>query len=136
MSDLNRRQARFVEEYLIDLNATQAAIRAGYSNKTAYSQGQRLLKKVEVAAAIQAAQIEVSRRANIAVDDVVTGLLAEAEGREDSTPSSRVAAWSHLGRHLGMFNDRLNLEASSGIAELMARIDGRTRGLSPRSKVD
>ena len=133
---LTPKQARFVEEYLIDLNATQAAIRAGYSEKTAYSQGQRLLKKVEIAAAIQAAQIEVSRRTHIAVDDIVTGLLAEAEGREDSTPSSRVAAWSHLGRHLGMFNDRLNLEASSGIAELMARIDGRTRGLSPRSKVD
>ncbi len=126
---LTPKQARFVEEYLIDLNATQAANRAGYSKKTAYSQGQRLLKKVEVAAAIQAAQIEVSRRTHIAVDDVVTGLLAEAEGREDSTPSSRVAAWSHLGRHLGMFNDRLNLEAGSGIAELMARIDGRTRGL-------
>ena len=130
------KQARFVEEYLIDLNATQAAIRAGYSNKTAYSQGQRLLKKVEIAAAIQAAQIEVSKRAKIAVDDVVAGLLVEAEGREDSTPSSRVAAWSHLGRHLGMFNDRLNLEAGSGLAELMARIDGRTRGLSPGSKVD
>ena len=133
---LTPKQARFVEEYLVDLNATQAAIRAGYSNKTAYSQGQRLLKKVDVAAAIQAAQIEVRRRTNIAVDDVVTGLLAEAEGREDSTSSSRVAAWSHLGRHLGMFNDRLNLEAGSGIAELMARIDGRTRGLSPGSKVD
>ena len=133
---LTPKQARFVEEYLIDLNATQAAIQAGYSKKTAYSQGQRLLKNVEVAAAIQAAQIEVSRRAKIAVDDVVTGLLAEAEGRADSTPSSRVAAWSHLGRHLGMFNDRLNLEAGSGIVELMARIDGRTRGLSPGSKVD
>ncbi len=133
---LTPKQARFVEEYLIDLNATQAAIRAGYSKKTAYSQGQRLLKKVEVAAYIQAAQIEVSRRAKIAVDDVVTGLLAEAEGRADSTPSSRVAAWSQLGRHLGMFNDRLNLEAGVGIVELMARIDGRTRGLLPGSKVD
>jgi len=42
----------FVAEYLVDLNATQAAIRAGYSPKTAYSSGQRLLKHVEVAAAI------------------------------------------------------------------------------------
>ncbi len=41
MSDLTPKQARFVEEYLIDLNATQAAIRAGYSKKTAKQQGQR-----------------------------------------------------------------------------------------------
>lgn len=46
------KQERFVAEYLVDLNATQAAIRCGYSEKTAYSQGQRLLKHVEVSAAI------------------------------------------------------------------------------------
>ena len=49
---LPNRQARFVAEYLIDLNATKAAIRAGYSKKTAYSQGQRLLKNVEVASQV------------------------------------------------------------------------------------
>lgn len=49
-------EARFVAEYLKDLNATEAAKRAGYSPKTAYSQGQRLLKRVEVAAAIRAGQ--------------------------------------------------------------------------------
>lgn len=42
------RQEKFCVEYLIDLNATQAAIRAGYSKKTAYSAGQRLLKDVEI----------------------------------------------------------------------------------------
>lgn len=45
---LNKRQKKFCEEYLIDLNATQAALRAGYSPKTAYSSGQRLLKDVEI----------------------------------------------------------------------------------------
>lgn len=45
---LNKQQRMFADEYLIDLNATQAAIRAGYSENTAYSQGQRLLKHVEV----------------------------------------------------------------------------------------
>lgn len=52
---LNAKQLRFVQEYLIDLNATQAAIRSGYSEKTAYSQGQRLLKNVEIASAIKEA---------------------------------------------------------------------------------
>lgn len=45
---LTAKQKRFCDEYLIDFNATQAAIRAGYSERTAYSQGQRLLKNVEV----------------------------------------------------------------------------------------
>ena len=45
---LTEKQKRFCDEYLIDLNATQSAIRAGYSEKTAYSAGQRTLKNVEV----------------------------------------------------------------------------------------
>lgn len=45
---MTAKQKRFCDEYLIDLNATQAAIRAGYSEKTAYSSGQRMLKNVEV----------------------------------------------------------------------------------------
>lgn len=49
---LNYKQAAFVAEYLIDFNATQAAIRAGYSERTAGAQGHRLLKNVEIAAAI------------------------------------------------------------------------------------
>jgi phage terminase small subunit len=53
---LRPKQARFVAEYLIDLNATHAAIRAGYSAKTAQQQGYQLLQKTSVAAAIQAGQ--------------------------------------------------------------------------------
>lgn len=48
MPTLNPKQQRFCEEYVIDLNATQAAIRAGYSEKTAYSIGQENLKKPEI----------------------------------------------------------------------------------------
>lgn len=51
--NLTERQKRFGDEYFIDLNLTQAAIRAGYSEKTAYSAGQRLLKNVEVQKYIQ-----------------------------------------------------------------------------------
>lgn len=60
MAKLNEKQKRFCEEYLVDLNATQAAIRAGYSEKTAYSMGQRLLKNVEVKTYV-AGQIEKIR---------------------------------------------------------------------------
>jgi len=68
------KQARFVEEYLVDLNATQAAIRAGYSAKTAGSQGQRLLMNVEIQATISAAQSAMSTRTGITQDRVMAEL--------------------------------------------------------------
>jgi phage terminase small subunit len=65
------RQTQFVAEYLIDLNATRAAERAGYSPKTAYSQGQRLLKHVEVKRAIQAAMDKRADKLEITADRVL-----------------------------------------------------------------
>lgn len=73
-ASLSAKQARFVEEYLLDLNATQAAIRAGYSRKTAEQQGPRLLGNVGVAAAIAAAQAARSKRTEITQDRVLAEL--------------------------------------------------------------
>ena len=53
-SGLTPRQARFVKEYLVDLNGTQAAIRAGYSSRTANEQAARLLANISVKAAVEA----------------------------------------------------------------------------------
>ncbi len=104
------KQQRFVDEYMVDLNATQAAIRAGYSEHTAAEQGHQLLQKPSVIEAVQVAQDAVSKRVEVTVDDVVTGLLAEAEGKKDSTAGSRVAAWTQLGKHLGMDRRDINLK--------------------------
>lgn len=71
---LTPKQARFVDEYLIDLNATAAATRAGYSEKTAYQQGSRLLSNVEVAAAVTAAQEKRAERTQINADRVLQEL--------------------------------------------------------------
>jgi len=117
---LTPKQARFVEEYQVDLNATQAAVRSGYSAKTAKSQGQRLLTNVAIVAAVQAAQTEISERVEITVDEVVAGLLAEAQDMEAGTPGSRVAAWSHLARHLGMDRRDIQLRLEHAPAEDMA----------------
>ncbi len=116
MSDLTPKQARFVEEYLIDLNATQAAIRAGYSKKTANEQGAQLLAKLSIRQAVAEAQAIRSKRTEITQDEVIQGLKKEAtlEG-EGSSHSARVSAWAHLGKHLGMFTDNLNLGGSVGL---------------------
>jgi phage terminase small subunit len=68
------KQARFVEEYTLDLNATQAAIRAGYSPKTAYRTGADLLKKPQVSQLIDQARIERSRRVKMDADLVLQRL--------------------------------------------------------------
>lgn len=72
------KQARFVAEYLVDLNATQAAIRAGYSAKTAGQTGFDLLKKPEIAEAIAAAQQERAQRTHITADRVLRELARVA----------------------------------------------------------
>lgn len=75
---LNPKQERFCQDYVIDLNATQAAIRAGYSEKTAYSIGQRLLKNVEVQRRIGELQKELQERNRLKADDVINELRALA----------------------------------------------------------
>lgn len=71
---LNPKQHRFVDEYLCDLNATQAAIRAGYSEKTAASQGERLLRNVEIQTALQERMKAREQRTEITQDRVLTEL--------------------------------------------------------------
>ena len=79
MKELTPKQARFVEEYLIDLNATQAAIRAGYSAKTANDQIGKLLATPHVKAAIEAGKVSRSERTQIDAAWVLRRLAAEAE---------------------------------------------------------
>lgn len=124
------KQQRFVDEYLVDLNATQAAIRAGYSPKTAYAKGCGLLKKPEIVAAIANRQAELREHTGITQEYVVNGFqeIAERcmqkapvmvfdkvereyvqaqddEGRDiwqfDATNANR--AFENLGKHLGIY---------------------------------
>jgi phage terminase small subunit len=68
---MNNRQKLFVKEYLVDLNATRAAKSAGYSERTAYSAGQRLLKHVEVSAAIAQKTEKLAQKLDISVEYVL-----------------------------------------------------------------
>lgn len=132
---LTDKQKRFIEEYLIDLNATQAAIRAGYSERTAYSIGEENLKKPEIKRAIDEAQLNRSNRVQITQDDVIRMLIENIEKSsgvkqvvitqtrksEDGEfvgddvaqfvyePSSVNKALELLGKHLGMFKDKLDV---------------------------
>lgn len=72
--ELTAKEFRFVEEFLVDLNATHAAIRAGYSEKTAKEIGYELLRKPDVQAAITAAMSARSQRTRVTQDRVLTAI--------------------------------------------------------------
>jgi phage terminase small subunit len=127
---LTPKQARFVDEYLVDLNATQAAIRAGYSVKSAERIGLETLARPAVAAAIREAEAARSERVQVSADYVVENLteivercmqrapvmvrqgretvhLIDDEGRHVWQFDARGAtgALALIGRHLGMFGE-------------------------------
>jgi phage terminase small subunit len=126
MKSLTPKQKRFVDEYLVDLNSTQAAIRSKYSEKTAYSIGHEILKKPEVQQAIEAGQLQVEVRTGVTVDFVIQNLVTvvnrcmQAErviGRDGEwtgdyrfNAAGATRALELLGRHLGMFLDRVKID--------------------------
>lgn len=79
------KQRKFAEEYVIDCNATQAAIRAGYNEKTAYSQGQRMLKNVEVKKHIDELLEKISSAKTADAQEVMEYLTSVLRGESQST---------------------------------------------------
>lgn len=113
MAKLTAKQERFCIEYIIDLNATQAAIRAGYSKKTANRIASENLSKLDIQRKIQELQQERSERTEITQDKVLKelagiGFAPITKGRIRAADKTK--ALELLGRHLGMFTDKLQIE--------------------------
>lgn len=148
---MNAKQKRFCDEYLIDLNATQAAIRAGYSPKTAYVIADENLKKPYIKAYVEQRMKERSERTNITQDEVIGELtkiafsnttdfvhvvtkdqkqrvvIKDTDELDDDQkaaiksikprlygieiePYDKLKALELLGRHLGMFTDKIEIK--------------------------
>lgn len=134
MPKLTDKQKEFVRQYLVDLNATQAAVRAGYSVKTAYRQGADLLQKTSIREAIEKAQAKRARRVEVTQDYVLSNLVEVVERTmqrapvtdrkgEQVTDEEGRAVWTFdakganralelLGKHLGIFTDKIRAEVS------------------------
>lgn len=107
---LTPKQSMFVKEYLIDLNATQAAIRAGYSKKNADKIGHELLGKTGVSKAISEAIEKREARTEWAQDDVLRRIReAHDEASKRGQMSAAIRALELYGKHLGIFSDKLDL---------------------------
>jgi len=173
---LTPKQMRFVDEYLVDFNATQAAIRAGYKAKTAHVIGAENLRKPKIAEEIARRQKDLQKRTEVSQERVVKELarsafadvtdyayvmqaIIERDGVKvpvesaviketcDLTDDQRAAiasikqgangveiklhdkikALELLGRHIGMFTDKLEVKGAIDIASVLAAARGRVR---------
>ena len=146
--DLNPKQKSFATEYLVDLNATQAAIRAGYSENTAGSQAHDLLKKPEIQKLIQAGMDQRAAKTEITAEYVLTKIketierCSQAEPvmvfDKDSKQMVETGEWQFkeqgvlkgcelLGRHLKLFTDKVEAKVEGAIDLRVSVIDVQER---------
>lgn len=174
---MNAKQRRFCEEYLIDLNATAAAKRAGYSERTAYSQGHDLLKKPEIQDRIQSLQLERAASTGITAERVLQELakigfsdvsdllnldgnalsvrapseipkdarkaISSVKVRKDANDESEIiefkfwdklSALEKLGKHLGMWTDKLELSGKLELTKAEEMTDDQLQKIARNAK--
>ncbi len=99
MKQLTDKQTRFCEEYVIDLNATQSAIRAGYAPNTANREGSRLLSNADIQETIRKMQAQKSESLKITAEGVLSRILAIVDNTEERT-AYRLKGLEILAKHL------------------------------------
>ena len=122
---MSPKQQRFAEEYVVDHNATQAAIRAGYSEQTAKQQGSRLLTNVDVIEAVRAKEARLSRKIEVTVASLTEELEeARSLALEKGHASAAVQATMGIAKLHGLLVERSEVKTTSEmtLAEVRARI--------------
>lgn len=120
---LTAKQQRFVEEYMVDLNATQAAIRAGYSEKTAHAIGQENLRKPTIAEEVKKRQEKLGEKAEITAEWVLMELVENHKmAREIGEIPASNKALELIGKHKGMFKDKLELSGGLSVEQVLESI--------------
>lgn len=112
MSKLTDQKKKFAEFYLQNCNATQSAKLAGYSEKTAYSQGQRLLKDVEVKKIIDSTNEKASNKRIADIVERKELLTSFMRNQEDTDDKGRLKALEILGKMEGDFTEKIEITGS------------------------
>lgn len=133
MSKLTIKQKKFVEEYIISGNATEAALKAGYSKKTSYSIGNENLKKPEIIAALRAKEEELKSKKIASQEEVLEYLTSILRGEQEEktligtgkgaqritnievSAKDRIKAAELLGKRYGTWTDKIDIEGDVNI---------------------
>jgi phage terminase small subunit len=130
-TQLNHKQERFCQEYLKDQNGTQAATRAGYSEKTANEQASRLLANVNIKARIAELMAPIAEAAGITLSEHLKSLKALRD-RADAAEqySAAITAEVSCGKASGLYVDKVEQKITvSIVSNILQTIDGKTAGL-------
>ena len=126
-SAITPRQAKFVDEYLVDGNGTQAATRAGYGAAGARVAAYRLLTNVAISSAIEARQRVDATRLSVDRNSVLTGLLEAVEmAREQRNPAGMVAGLREIGKLMGFYTDRVKVDVGVTDQQERRRMEAMT----------
>lgn len=132
-NELTEKQKRFAQEYVLDMNATQAAIRAGYSSKTADVAGPALLGKTWVKAEVDKNLAKTAKKLDLNLESILSEFkkYAFASGPDSFVvdyTSDRLTALKELGKHFGMGREADGADANRGLVLVdIGRLSGLTR---------
>lgn len=120
---LSYKQLRWIDEYLIDFNGAAAAVRAGYSPKSARSIAHENLTKPDILAVLQVRQAEMAQELQITRQGVIQGLLeAVSMGREQQNPGAMVSALREVAKILGFYSPEVKrIELAPGAANALSK---------------
>lgn len=123
---LTARQLRWVDEFLVDGNATAAAVRAGYSERSARSIAHENMTKPALQAVLAERRGEVANRLQITREGVIQGLLDAVHlAKEQANPAGMVAGLREIGKMLGYYAPEVKrVELSSDSRGLISRFEG------------
>lgn len=125
---LTPKQAAFVREYLVDLNASQAAVRAGYSPRSAARIAIHLLNKTHVAQAVQQAQDARAAQVRRSAHDVLRDIRdVTTKARDAGQYKVALRGLELEGKHLGMFTERVEMSGNLHISALIEEARSRVR---------
>lgn len=138
IAKLKNKRRRFVEEYLIDLNGTRAAIRAGYAESGAHTEGWRLLRNADVAEAVKWGLAMIAERSHLSQAWIREGLkqnVRRAWDKGDIQAANR--ALQILGLSLGMFQDDVNVNVNATeSAKVVMYFPDNGRGPKPKGQTN
>lgn len=131
---LTAKQKAFCREYVINHNATQSATKAEYSKKTAYSQGQRLLKKDEIKNEIERLEKKNIEKVTVTAQEILTELKRIAFDLQDEkiTYKDKLRALELLGKHLGMFIEKQEVSLKAEVDQRILKIEMEAEELARR----